>query len=293
MTDPEQPPVEPNEPQRPTEGRRPRYLPPLDSDKKKAKPSYSAPVRPADNPNVPPPMQPFQSSYQSYQPPGVPEGYVKDSIFAFSGRLGRLSFQAASLMLTALICLVMFVMIILLILFVGVSALSNFKGLGGGIIITMVLMIGTPIVLMIVYMVTFYVRRLHDLNRSGWWLVLVVVIGLFSVVISFLSYTWIGYTATAVSTLMGLYIALAPGTPGVNRYGPPRYTPDYEQVLGWIYGVFVMCSYLIGFQNVGKYSQMTLPKPAATSMMAPTSPTPATPTVPVAAIQPLPVGGST
>ena len=50
--------------------------------------------------------------------------------------------------------------------------------------------------------ITIVVRRLHDSDHSGWWFFiwLVPIIGWF----------W------------GLYLLILPGTPGVNRFGPPR-----------------------------------------------------------------------
>ena len=50
--------------------------------------------------------------------------------------------------------------------------------------------------------ITIVIRRLHDSDHSGWWLFiwLVPIIGWF----------W------------ALYLMILPGTPGVNRFGPPR-----------------------------------------------------------------------
>ena len=59
------------------------------------------------------------------------------------------------------------------------------------------------------------IRRLHDINLSGWWM----LVG-FIPVINFLFF---------------LYISVMPGTATVNRFGPPRPTQSWEKVLGWIY----------------------------------------------------------
>jgi len=47
------------------------------------------------------------------------------------------------------------------------------------------------------------VRRLHDMNASGWWL--------------------LAYFVPLLNLLLTLVLFLAPGTPGLNRFGPdPR-----------------------------------------------------------------------
>lgn len=44
-------------------------------------------------------------------------------------------------------------------------------------------------------------RRLHDIDRTGWWLLLVLV--------------------PLIGTLVLLWFLVQPGTPGRNRFGPP------------------------------------------------------------------------
>jgi uncharacterized membrane protein YhaH (DUF805 family) len=227
------------------EGRRPRYLPPLEGQQQQPTPSYSAP----EYSSSPPPMP------RNYYPPMIGD-QVQDSIFSFSGRLGRLSFQAAMLILLGVMLLVMFVMVIVLLVAVGASAVAHPGGLGVGAGIAVFALIVVPLGLMVAYMIAFYVRRLHDMDRSGLWLFLFFGVGIFGSAATLMQLTWVGYTASAVNTLLTLYIALAPGTDGVNRYGPQRYTPEYEKILGWIYALFVVCCYIVGWKTMGMMKQL-------------------------------------
>jgi uncharacterized membrane protein YhaH (DUF805 family) len=53
------------------------------------------------------------------------------------------------------------------------------------------------------------IRRLHDTNRSGWWM----LIGLIPL----------------LGGLVLLVFYVLPGTPGSNRFGPPAGTPDVQE----------------------------------------------------------------
>ncbi|WP_312953066.1 DUF805 domain-containing protein [Superficieibacter sp.] len=62
-------------------------------------------------------------------------------------------------------------------------------------------------VLLIVPVVCSHIRRLHDLNWSGWWTILIILLGMFPL----------------GSILLTLTLSLLPGTQGMNRFGaPPR-----------------------------------------------------------------------
>ena len=54
--------------------------------------------------------------------------------------------------------------------------------------------------------ITVSIRRLHDIDRSGWWFLITFV--------------------PVLGTLIWLYFMFSDGTPGDNRYGPsPKYGP--------------------------------------------------------------------
>ena len=78
------------------------------------------------------------------------------------------------------------------------------------------------------------VRRLHDTNRSGWWLLLVVVpyflLGLLTgMAVGGASATGLGMAGLVgivalAGTIALLVFMILPGTPGDNRFGPPPAT---------------------------------------------------------------------
>jgi uncharacterized membrane protein YhaH (DUF805 family) len=83
------------------------------------------------------------------------------------------------------------------------------------------------------------VRRLHDTNRSGWWLLAFVVgFGLVGLVAAIgaatrSSSTAASFTGIMVAVLLMLITSITvlvfmvlPGTEGPNRYGPDPYGPD-------------------------------------------------------------------
>lgn len=66
----------------------------------------------------------------------------------------------------------------------------------------------------------FIIRRLHDLNQSGWWSVLIFV-----PVLSFILY---------------LYLMFGKGSENRNKYGLNRETRAWERYLGNIVGLFLV-----------------------------------------------------
>lgn len=88
---------------------------------------------------------------------------------------------------------------------------------------------------------TVTVRRLHDTNRSGWWLLLLVALCVLTVIAVFV--TGANDPSTQVSSAGAILVVvpailvflgsivlfifmLLPSTPGNNRYGPNRYAGD-------------------------------------------------------------------
>ena len=92
--------------------------------------------------------------------------------------------------------------------------------------LTLLLMLGT-----LVPSIAAGVRRLHDTNRSGWWLLialvpygLVAIVGLMAAAGGGLFALMammglIGFVALAGAVVLLVFMVL-PGTPGDNRYGP-------------------------------------------------------------------------
>ena len=95
-----------------------------------------------------------------------------------------------------------------------IDTLTGIAGLGFVVIL----------VLYIYFLMVITVRRLHDLNRSGW-LILLLLLPL-------------------VNIFMGLYLLLGSGTQGINNYGLPRETPVWEKILAWLMIILTILSFL-------------------------------------------------
>lgn len=61
------------------------------------------------------------------------------------------------------------------------------------------------------------IRRLHDLNKRGWWVLLLLV--------------------PLINFFFMLYLMSAKGTPDSNRFGAVRPATALERVIGWSYAV--------------------------------------------------------
>lgn len=110
-------------------------------------------------------------------------------IFSFSGRIGRARYLAYGMAWSLLIYLVAAI--------IGVVSTVMIGDSGGAAIIVAGLAI---YVLMLVPAIAMMVRRLNDLNHSGWFSLLMLV--------------------PIANLVLALYILFAPGTKGPNNYGP-------------------------------------------------------------------------
>jgi uncharacterized membrane protein YhaH (DUF805 family) len=66
--------------------------------------------------------------------------------------------------------------------------------------------------------ITLAVRRMHDLNFSGWWSLLMIIISVCLVLVSKTTIFYFFAIILIVSTLLLIFLK---GTPGPNRFGPP------------------------------------------------------------------------
>ena len=156
-----------------------------------------------------------------YSAPGAELGGGQDAtyqpkVISFSGRLGRMRYLAYNLGLNIALSLLM-------IPFVGAAAFMGGMGASPestgmlGMVVMAVVYIGS-----IVISVMFAKRRLNDLNRSGWWMLLMFV--------------------PLVNLLLVIYMLFFPGTDGSNNFGPaPVANTIGVLILGWLFiGVFVL-----------------------------------------------------
>jgi len=135
------------------------------------------------------------SEQNPYSPPGaslsgVTAATYNPSIISFKGRIGRLRYLAYSLGVSLLLMAIM-------VPFTGLAALS---GLPGEMSTIAMIVYSLVNILSIVITVMFAKRRLNDLNRSGWYLLLFIV--------------------PVINLLLIIYLLFFSGTDGENDYGP-------------------------------------------------------------------------
>lgn len=79
-------------------------------------------------------------------------------------------------------------------------------------------------ILSLYFAFVFAIRRLHDLNITGWVSLLLLIPG--------------------VNIILYLFLIFAPGTKGPNRFGAVRPSKGWEVALGWIYIAFIILGIL-------------------------------------------------
>jgi uncharacterized membrane protein YhaH (DUF805 family) len=216
-----------------------------------------------------------------WKPPAryVPEGMVSNSLFSRHGRMGRLSMQAAMIGTLGFYLLACLGLILVFVLIGVVVGMSGSMGSMNTLSVVGIALLAIPILVMVGYMMLFYVRRLHDLDKSGWWVLVTVGLTLATVVINHwlppgAVYLYVG--CTVANMLFQVYVLLTPGTKDANRFGLPRYTPTYEKIWGWIYSTFVILMYVFLFWAISvmlKPHDATQGHPTDTVIAAPVTAT--------------------
>lgn len=142
-----------------------------------------------------------------------------DSGLSANGRFGRLSYLAWNMLLGFFL------------MFCGVLAAFIVPNMMANMSYGASPSIGFFVPIILIYIILLYftyifaIRRLHDLNKTGW-LSLVLLIPLVGI------FFWI-------------YISCAKGDEGNNNYGAPRLTRGWEKVLGWIYIIMIPLSLIL------------------------------------------------
>lgn len=154
-------------------------------------------------------------------------------VYSMEGRLGRLRYIAYSF---------------------GLSLLIQFiAGIAGGISAVLPGDIGAAVMMIVIIvayimlLVTSFfimVKRLHDVNKSAWFLLLFLV--------------------PLINILFGLYLLFAPGTDGDNNFGPPP--PPNSR------GVVIAASLLIAIMVLGILAAILLPALFMPGMQPPVQP---------------------
>ena len=134
---------------------------------------------------------------------------VSAQLFSFSGRLGRLRLITYGI-ISAFV--VMFV-----------------AGLAAAILIPVnpvfaVFIYGAVVLSSAVYGFSLYIQRLHDLNQSGWWALLMFV--------------------PLLNLALLIYLLFFPGTKGSNRYGSPVKRNSTGVIVAFLISVFLGIAYI-------------------------------------------------
>jgi uncharacterized membrane protein YhaH (DUF805 family) len=143
--------------------------------------------------------------------------------FSPAGRFGRLSYLAWGVLIGVLSQLAYFA--------VGGKALMTpaFDAAGSpampdipaGVLLGLLALGLVSLVIGVIFMI----RRLHDVNASGWFTLLGLV--------------------PLINLAFFLFLVFKGGTSGANRFGPERITPAWEKVVGFI-GVALIVLMVIG-----------------------------------------------
>ena len=138
---------------------------------------------------------------------------INDHPLSAKGRFNRLSYLGWYSLLS-LTCMAILIFLMLFTGFVSIynvnldtPMLSAFPGLT---VFTMIALWFATVYFQIVFLI----RRLHDLNKTGWLSLLLLV--------------------PIIQLLFTLYVLLAPGTPYRNDYGDVRPSTTWEKLLAWI-----------------------------------------------------------
>lgn len=138
--------------------------------------------------------------------------YDTTSVFSPKGRFGRLSYLAWGMGIMGVVSMALSMLVAM----GGATAATNPE--------TFVLLSFVVQVPLMIFGFIFGVRRLHDIDMSGWWLLLSLV--------------------PLVNLFFILYMLFKRGTEGPNRFGAPRFTPTWEKVVGWILPAVVLIGIL-------------------------------------------------
>lgn len=147
-----------------------------------------------------------------YTPPkstvaDVANEYGELKIFSAEGRIGRARYLAWSMGISALVMIVLGIV-------VGVGA-----AVGGPKLAMALYFIG--IIGMLVIGALFAIQRLHDLDKSGWFFLVMLI--------------------PLIGALFTLYVVFAPGSKEANRYGnPPPPNTTGVIVLAWLVPVAII-----------------------------------------------------
>jgi len=175
-------------------------------------------------------MNPYQAPGADVAAIPAQDGFDQSSVFSTNGRFGRLSYLAWGVGFPVLLLMIIGIVAALVAASVGAGTAANSQsGLAAmgalGIVWVAVFVVG--LVVAGIAAIIFAIRRAHDMDMSGWWVLLFFV--------------------PLVNLIFTLLFMLKAGSEGVNRFGPPRVTRGWEKVVGIIAAILVAVQAVINF----------------------------------------------
>jgi uncharacterized membrane protein YhaH (DUF805 family) len=107
----------------------------------------------------------------------------------------------------------------MLVLFLSIGSFDNFSPST----IIILLVVGIPLYLALVWVqICLTVKRLHDLNKSGWWMLAIFGVSFLSGFLSEMGeiLALVGIGLNVPILVYALWLLFWPGTKGNNKYGP-------------------------------------------------------------------------
>lgn len=165
-------------------------------------------------------MNPLETQTSMSQPHPASFSPNKDNPFSPKGRFGRLSYLAWLFIVSMLYSCVLFIIAGIAVVALMQTGSQNpaallQSGLGYFVIFLAVIVV----IAFTVINICIAIRRIHDLNKSGW--------------------LWLLFLIPIVNIIFGIYMMCAKGTEGNNNYGPQRQTEQTEKLLGSLYAIFL------------------------------------------------------
>jgi uncharacterized membrane protein YhaH (DUF805 family) len=156
--------------------------------------------------------------------------------------MGRLSMLAAIFSASTIYVLLMALVMIIALLFSWLGDSAHLLQNPAALSTPLLALIAIPTALLLVYVCMVYSRRLHDLNQSGWWLLIPIPLWAVSASASVMpsaAVHLISGMAGTLNILFTAYLVLAPGSKMSNTFGAVRHTPLFEKVLAGM--LVVLC----------------------------------------------------
>lgn len=129
-----------------------------------------------------------------------------------NGRFGRLAYLGWNMLVFLVTILFAFVVGAIMAIVAPNLALSTTDG---SLSIPLIIIFTIFYIALIYFSFIFAIRRLHDLNKTGWLSLLILI--------------------PLINFLFILYLIFAPGSDGINNYGHPHITKTWEKLLGIVY----------------------------------------------------------